>query len=910
MMGRVDHGAGAVRDGAELVDRVGITHALDALLRGPLRGRGSALWVDGGPGSGRTAVVELALARARANGFDTRVARGAGGSCEPIVAAVLAAPGEGRDQQRDPADLEALVRALRSSPGSGPILVAVDDIHRADTPSVRQLGALVTRLSQLPVALLLAGRSLDDEAELTPLLHHPAIRRVPLTRLDVGATRTVLRRTHAAPTAAFVAACHRASGGVPALLALLGDAIRHAGLAADDEGAAQLEPATLGSIPLDEVRRWASTHLTPPDLHLAEAAAVLGDDASIEELCALVELQPEEVLPALDTLIGAELLVPSARITFRAPLLAAALHQGVPFGRRSQLHARAARLLHDRGRGHGAVADHLLATIGIGDDWAIDRLRAAASEARSDRRYVAAASYLRRAIDEPPPPEQRAQLRSELAEATLAAGSPDAVRRAEDAVATACQATRANALQLAAWARYLVGDLDGAIDRIEEAAGCAAPDDPLHDELALLRALVLRWRGAGRTTGARLDPPSSTSGDPLLRVLGGVLTGRELREAQRVALAALGADPTPDSAGPRHEAAILVLLASGGAAAAATELTSHLERSADPARLRWWLAARAEARWRCGALEGALDDARAATAGADGAPLPPYAVAARCWAALALLELDRLDESEAALGPTPVDLGPVVGRWEAVRGRLAAARGEAGAALAAFIRCEQVLVDPGSWEEPSVHWRPFGALAAAAAGQLDRAQAWVDVEVTSARRSGAPIRLGVASWVQGRLAADPEERIRLLADACEQLAAAPSPSLDATRAALDLGAELRRQGRSSLARTQLRGVLDRAHRYGFARLARLAHEELLATGARPRRAALTGPCALTPSETRIARLAASGRSNAEIASLLGLSRKTIEWHLGHVYLKLGVARRTELSTVALPALEPVAGTPG
>jgi DNA-binding CsgD family transcriptional regulator len=61
---------------------------------------------------------------------------------------------------------------------------------------------------------------------------------------------------------------------------------------------------------------------------------------------------------------------------------------------------------------------------------------------------------------------------------------------------------------------------------------------------------------------------------------------------------------------------------------------------------------------------------------------------------------------------------------------------------------------------------------------------------------------------------------------------------------------------------------------------------------------------------RVARLAASGRSNGEIASLLGVSRKTVEWHLGHVYLKLGVARRTELSTVALPGLDAVAGTPG
>jgi DNA-binding CsgD family transcriptional regulator len=900
-----------VSEGAELVDRANVTQALDALLRDPRHGRGAALWVDGGPGSGRTAVVELALARARAVGFDTRVAQGGGESCEPIVAAVLAAPREGRGQQLEPRDFDGWVGALRSSPGDGPVLLAVDDVHRTDTPSMHQLTALVTRLPQLPVALLLAGRRLNGETELTALLHHPAIERVPLTRLEVGATRALLRRTHAAPSPAFVAACHRVSGGVPALMVWLGNAIRDAGIATDEEGTAQLAAATLESLPLDEVRRWVATHLAPPVLHIAEAAAVLGDAASIEELCALVELQAEDVLPALDTLIDADLLMPSARIRFRAPLLAAALHQGVPFGRRSQLHARAARLLHDRGRGAEAVGDHLLATIGTGEDWVVDRLRAAATEACSDRRYVAAARYLGRAIDEPPPRERRGQLRSELAAATLAAGSPDALMRAEDAVATACPVTRASALQLAAWAHYLVGDLDGAVDRLEEVAGRVAPDNPLHDELALLRALVVRWLGAGRATGGRFNPTSSAFGDPLLRVLSDVLAGRDLRRGQQVALSALKADPTPDATGPRHEAAILVLLASGGAAAAATALTRHLERSADPARRGWWLAARAEARWRCGKFEGALDDARAATAGAAAAPLPPYVLAARCWAALALLELDQLDEAETALGRTPVDLGSMVARWEAVRGRLAVARGETDAALAAFTRCEQVVLAPGSWDEATpIHWRPFGALAAAAAGQIERAQAWLDVESTRARRSGDPTRIGVASWARGRLAADPEERIRLLADACEQLSAFPPPSLDATQAVLELGAELRRQGHSSLARTQLRGALDQAHRWGFARLRRIAHEELLAAGARPRREALTGPCALTPSEMRVARLAASGRSNGEIASLLGVSRKTVEWHLGHVYLKLGVARRTELSTVALPGLDAVAGTPG
>jgi DNA-binding CsgD family transcriptional regulator len=60
--------------------------------------------------------------------------------------------------------------------------------------------------------------------------------------------------------------------------------------------------------------------------------------------------------------------------------------------------------------------------------------------------------------------------------------------------------------------------------------------------------------------------------------------------------------------------------------------------------------------------------------------------------------------------------------------------------------------------------------------------------------------------------------------------------------------------------------------------------------ARPRRTALGGVEALTPSELRVARLAAEGLLNREIAEALFISRKTVDYHLGHVYQKLEVPR--------------------
>ena len=72
---------------------------------------------------------------------------------------------------------------------------------------------------------------------------------------------------------------------------------------------------------------------------------------------------------------------------------------------------------------------------------------------------------------------------------------------------------------------------------------------------------------------------------------------------------------------------------------------------------------------------------------------------------------------------------------------------------------------------------------------------------------------------------------------------------------------------------------------------RRAHDELVVAGGRPRRLMFSGPEALTPSERRVAELAADGRSNREIAQLLYVTTKTVDNHLGRVYTKLGISSR-------------------
>ena len=104
------------------------------------------------------------------------------------------------------------------------------------------------------------------------------------------------------------------------------------------------------------------------------------------------------------------------------------------------------------------------------------------------------------------------------------------------------------------------------------------------------------------------------------------------------------------------------------------------------------------------------------------------------------------------------------------------------------------------------------------------------------------------------------------------------------RAQIDLGG-----------RDRLRSALDTAHRLGARPLAERAESELRKTGARPRRAELTGLAALTAGERRVAELAGQGLTNREIAQALFVTARTVEGHLTQVFRKLDVPSRHELT---------------
>jgi DNA-binding NarL/FixJ family response regulator len=118
--------------------------------------------------------------------------------------------------------------------------------------------------------------------------------------------------------------------------------------------------------------------------------------------------------------------------------------------------------------------------------------------------------------------------------------------------------------------------------------------------------------------------------------------------------------------------------------------------------------------------------------------------------------------------------------------------------------------------------------------------------------------------------------------------------LERARALADLGALLRRRNRRTEARELLREALDAAHRAGARLLAQYAETELRATGARPRRAVLTGLESLTASERRIAELAGQGLTNREIAQTLFVTVRTVEGHLTSTFRKLLIDSRDDL----------------
>jgi DNA-binding CsgD family transcriptional regulator len=252
---------------------------------------------------------------------------------------------------------------------------------------------------------------------------------------------------------------------------------------------------------------------------------------------------------------------------------------------------------------------------------------------------------------------------------------------------------------------------------------------------------------------------------------------------------------------------------------------------------------------------------------------------------------DRLLDASGLGGPLPATLLNALVLHPRARLRLEQRRLDE--ALADLEAC-------GAFEEawgirtPAVtSWRATAALVHAALGERGTARDLAEEEVARARAFGAPRPLGIALRAAG-LVADGPQGVELLRDAVRVLD--PSGAeVEHARALVDLGSTLRRGGQRSEARGPLSAGLAKARRCGALALAARAHEELEASGVHQRKILLTGVEALTPSERRVAQMAADGMRNRDIAQALFVTVKTVEGHLTNAYLKLDLHAREDLA---------------
>ena len=821
-----------------------------------------------------------------------------------------------------------------------PLLLAIDDAHWADEPSLRWLAYLARRLDGLAAGALVALRPGDPAAMGAPLLavraEAAAVLR-PALLSEQAVSAVVRTAVHAGGGGAggeasdeLCAAVYAACGGNPLYLTELLRAAERGG-----RPLAALEPAELLAGGLDGIARQVITRvrgLGPDALRLAQALAVLGDGGELRHAAAIAGVPMAAAARLAGGLTRAEVLaaeVPAAgdRPRFVHPVIRDALEAVLDSGERDRAHRDAARLLHADMAPPGQVAAHLVRIRPAGDGWVLARLREAARAAMDSGAPQAAASLLDRALAEPPSPAQRAGVLREAARAQVTAGRERAFVLLEEAlrVAASPRARAEIALEVAEAYAALFRWVD-AVDVIERALAELGPADQelaarlegelvvcgLHDARRAPRvAPVLARLSAAQLGSAQLGSAHlgrrrlAAASEPVAaaQAMAMLLAGRPASQIAALLEEALKC-AGPEVANWDTRAALLwVLVAAERFGTVEASLGPALEQVHRSGTARGLVAAYST----LGLLKlrlGALPEADAAARVAlyvlqEGDFAPGLGFAATVLSDVAV-EAGQLDEAQTMLDLLPRQGWPAgVGTVliPAARGRLRLAQGRAAEALADFRACGEMF-GADVWGMPIretgyVHARSGAALALLRLGQRQDAVRLADAELADVRVFGAPRALGIALRVAG-LARGGPEGLALLRESAATLDDSPA-LLERARSLAELGAALRRDGQRAAARDPLARALELAAGCGAGPLAARARDELRAAGARPRRPWRTGVDALTPSELRVARLAADGRSNREIAGELYVTLKAIEGHLARAYAKLGIEGRGQLA---------------
>ncbi|MFN8124608.1 MAG: LuxR C-terminal-related transcriptional regulator [Thermoleophilia bacterium] len=795
--------------------------------------------------------------------------------------------------------------------GDEPLLIVVDDLHWCDRPSLRYLAYLVKRLEGLPVSVAASLRPAEpgaDAALLAELTTDPlAISLHPAGLSREAAAALIADQLGAAPEAEFTAACHTATGGNPLLLSELLRALRAEGVtpeARHAEAVREIGPRAASRSVLLRLSR-----LEPGVIAVARAVAVLGEGAEAGHVAALCATDRVQAVTALGELARVEILRPGTPVGFVHPLVRAAVYNDLPPAERESLHERAARVLADAGAGPDRIASQLLSAPGRGDAWVVETLIDAARTALGRAAPESAATYLTRALAEPPAPDARPGLLLQLGITESMSNGPPSVEHLQAAYETSTDPlTRARAAAALAPIHFFLGK------EAEGVAIAARAAEGLGPEHASLRHQL----DAFRLTAAIYDPAHMRADDPWLLAWRtheyGEDPGSRLAEAitayhwamtggprdvclalARHALSGQVLASTLNGSIPHVGAQLVLMLAD------AEDTLDRMNEAWDWAHRTGSLIAITPARMFRGfalGIRGDLEEAEALIRaglrendvwGFVSVRLFPGSLLAQV-----LVERDDLTGARTALehaaGDGRLPENTNAAWWFNSRLRYLAALGAWDELRAAAEECRtrfsETVTNP-AW----LPWRSHLARAIARDGRTEEAVALCEEELRAARDWGACRPISLALRTLGGLLG--EDGLPHLEEAVAVTAGTPA-RVEHAHALADLGTALRLARRPTEAREPLQRALDLATVSGATALAGRARTELQATGVRPRTDALSGAGSLTASERRVAEAAAAGQTNKDIAQALYVTPKTVEVHLSNAYRKLGIRSRREL----------------
>ncbi|NHC13234.1 BTAD domain-containing putative transcriptional regulator [Motilibacter deserti] len=906
----------------QLLERARELAVLEGALQDVREGAGRLVVIEGPAGIGKTRLMAETRRRAGELGAATLLARGselerefAFGVARQLFEARLADPAS-RERalagaaatagtvfdglaEAGPVTADASFAALHglywlavNLTADGPLVLAVDDLQWCDAGSLRFLAYLARRLEGLPllvVATLRTGERHAEQALLGEITGDAAAIAVRPRALTPDGTRDLVRR-RLSPDAddAFCAVCHSTTSGNPLLLrqllgALEADAVRPDAAHADVVRA-------IGSRAVSSMVLLRLSRQPGPALAVARALAVLGDGASLPAVAALAGLPEAETAAVAAGLARTEILRAEPPLGFVHPLVRDAVYGDLPPGERELHHERAARALEAVGATDEQVAAHLLHVPGRADPWALEVLLRAGAGAGSRGAPDAASTYLRRALQEPPPAGRRARVLLELGKLEtswdgLAAAAH--LREAYDLFTD--PADRAVAARELAWSLFFVGGL-GEASAFARRAAAELPADMVDER----QALVALERAGGAVHSldpvewALYDPPPILGDGPGARMLEAITTWERTCRCFPAAECAASAEHALADGklqqvdnGLVWVGAIVTL-----ALADRDEESSLWESTLRQAYERGSLfTALTVSLWRGYSLlrQGDLPEAEA--------HLRTSVEQTLAWAPTSGIGMSY---SLGWLAMTRFEQGDTDGAWATLRRDLpvsgdgtkvlATARAElllaAGRHAEALEAAEEAAAGSSFMDNPG--WRPWRSLRARALvglGRADEALALAADELALARRWGSASVVGSSLRVAGELAGDSGA----LAEAATLLAGSPA-RLEHGKALLALGEALL-AGDPRPAREHLLAAVRVADGCSALRLRRRAEEALARAGAPapPRTASST----TTRLEREILRHVEQGRSENEVAQALFLTPAGVRARLAAIDARRG-----------------------